>query len=154
MKVAARATRAPGALRPCFGSASSGRPRPRRSGPSWQQSRALEGSKGSDRPFDCSRSLRPRLRRGCTHDDRTGASACDETRDLAVAGSRRAIAVDHARASARAKREAVRARDQTDVRRAVVTQMFDPEGRPVSKRLRSLAGSQVEIATDAVPVAE
>jgi hypothetical protein len=112
------------------------------------------GSKASDRPLDCSRLLRPRRRRGCAHDDRTGASACDETRDLAVAGSRRAIAVDHARASARAKREAVRARDQTDVRRGLVTQVFDPEARPARKRLRSLAGGQVEIAADAAPVAE
>src|SRR4051812_16880925 len=89
----------------------------------------LVGAEGRDSPLDCFGLLRPRLRRGCAHDHRTGASARDETRDLSVARSRCAIAVDHARALARAKAEAVGARDPADVRRALVTQVFDPEAR-------------------------
>ena len=114
----------------------------------------LVGSKARDRPLDCFRLPSPHLRGGCAHDDRTGASACDETRDLAVAGSRRAIAVDHARASAGAKPEPVRAGDQTNVPRAVVlTQMPDPEARPVRKRLPSLARSCVEVAANRMTLA-
>src|SRR5207302_1359184 len=114
----------------------------------------LVGSKARDRQLDCLRLLGPRLRRGRSYDDRTGAIARDETGDLAVAGSRRAIAVDHARASAGAKPEPVRPGDQTHVGRALVTQVMDPEARPVRKRLRSLAGGYVQVAADAAGVAE
>ena len=105
----------------------------------------LVGSKARDRPLDCLRLLPPRLRWGCADEDGTGARARDETRDLAVAGSRRAIAVDHARASARAKPEPVRAGDQTNVLRALLlTQVLDPESRPVRKRLRPQAPARDE----------
>src|SRR2546429_7080406 len=100
----------------------------------------LVGSKARDRPLDCLRLLRPRLRGGRSYDDRTSAVARDETCDLAVAGSRRAIAVDHARAFAGAKPEPVRPGDQTYVGPTLVTQVMDPEARPVRKRLRSLTG--------------
>jgi len=119
------------------------------------QGRDLVGSKTCDRPLDCLRLLRPGRGRGCADEDGTGASAGDETRDLAVAGSRRAIGVDHARASAGAKPEPVRTGDQTNVLRALLlTQVLDPEARPVRKRLRSLAGSCVEVAADAAAGAD
>ena len=115
----------------------------------------LVGSKARDRPLDRLCLMPPGRRRGCADDDRTGASAGDETRDLAVAGSRRAVAVDHARASAGAKPEPVRTGDQANVLRAVVvTQMLDPEARPVRKCLRSLAGSRVEVAANTAALAE
>src|SRR5207237_10536188 len=88
-------------------------------------------------------------------EDGTAAGGRYETRALAVAGSRGAIAVDHARGSARANLEPVRAGDQTNVLRALLlTQVLDPEARPVRERLRSLAGSCVEVATDIAGVAD
>src|SRR3989440_10380223 len=111
-------------------------------------------SKARYRPLDCLRLLRPVLGQGCAHEDGTGASACNETRDLAVASSRRAIAVDHARASAGAKPEPVRPGDQTYVGRALVIQVSDPEARPVRKRLLSLTRGHVQVTADAARVAE
>src|SRR4029077_5934534 len=46
-------------------------------------------------------------------------------------------------------------RDQTNVLRVLLlADVLDPEGRPVPKRLRSLVRSQVEVAADAMAVAD